>query len=76
MAGAWTVTFPAPAVKLRNWKRWFMSFACVTDGEEIRETFAICAALGVVTSKLVPIDIADGAPVIVGRAPLKRYGGE
>ena len=30
-----------PAVKLRNWKRWFMSNACVTDGERISETCAI-----------------------------------
>ena len=42
-----------PAVKLRNWKRWFWSNACVTDGERMSETFAICAAFGVETSKLV-----------------------
>ena len=41
-------------VKFRNWKRWFWSNACVTEGERISETFAICAASGVVTSKLAP----------------------
>ena len=63
-------------MKLRNWKRWFWSNACVTDGERISETFVIDAAFGVVTSKLVPYCAPPGADVIVGRAPLNRYGGE
>ena len=53
-----------------------MSNACVTDGERISETCAIWAAFGVFTSKLAPYDIVAGELVIVGRAPLKRYGGE
>jgi hypothetical protein len=53
-----------------------MSSACVTEGERISETCWICAAFGVFTSKLVPNDIDDGELEIVGRGPLKRYGGE
>jgi hypothetical protein len=53
-----------------------MSFACVTEGDRIRETLAIDAAFGVVTSKLDPYAAADGTAEIVGRGPLKRYGGE
>ncbi len=63
-------------MKFRNWNRWFMSNACVTDGERISETCAIWAAFGVFTSKLPPYDIAAGELVITGRGPLKRYGGE
>ena len=39
-------------------------------------TEAILVALGVSTSKDEPYWTSDGAPVIVGRVPLKRYGGE
>jgi hypothetical protein len=45
---------PLPAVKLRNWKRWFWSKACVTDAVRISDTCAIDAAFGVVTSKFAP----------------------
>ena len=40
-AGAVTVSFPEPWVKLRSWKRWFSSNACVIDGLRMRETDAI-----------------------------------
>ena len=75
-AGACTVNWPLPAVKLTGMYRWFWSKPCVTDGVRIKATFVIDAASGVCTVKLEPYWIVPGVPVIVGRAPLKRYGGE
>ena len=53
-----------------------MSSACVTDGERISDTFAIWAAFGVVDAEARAVAHRAGAVVIVGRGPLKRYGGE
>src|SRR5678815_4823606 len=55
---------------------WFWLNACVTEPVAISATEAIDAASGVLTVKLPPYDSAEGEPVIAGRAPLNRYGGE
>ena len=57
-------------------KRWFWSKACVTEADRTNEIEAMFAASGVVTEKLLPKAIVEGAALIVGRVPLKRYGGE
>jgi hypothetical protein len=63
-------------VKLRNWKRPSWSSACVTEGSRTSDTFVTEAASGVCTVKPCPYRTIDGALVIVGLAPLNRYGGE
>ena len=56
--------------------RWFWSKACVTEPRAISVTFVTRAASGVVTVKVVPGVTTPGAALTMGRAPLKRYGGE
>jgi hypothetical protein len=54
-----------------------MSMACVTEPSRINVTFVMAAPSGVATASLWPYAAAAGvAPVIVGRGPLNRYGGE
>jgi hypothetical protein len=47
----------------------------VTDDGFISITFEMLAALGVDIWKTLFQPTASGPPVIVGRAPLNRYGG-
>ena len=49
---------------------------CVTQGSAIIEMFVILVALGVPTKNDCPYVMLDGNDVILGRVPLKRYGGE
>ena len=66
----------APAVKLSRLKRWPWLKACVVLLSLMRVTWVMLGALGVEIVKTVPLFTTTGADVIVGRAPLKRYGGE
>src|SRR5256885_12782265 len=50
-----------------------MSLVCVTAPSRISVTLATTS--GVCTNTALPYDALPGAEVIVGRAPLKRYGG-
>ena len=56
--------------------RWPMLFVCVTEESRIQVTFVMLAASGVPTKNVWPYPTLVGAEEIVGRAPLKRYGGE
>jgi hypothetical protein len=53
-----------------------MLLVCVTDERRSQATLVTLAASGVRTKKVWPYATAAGADEIVGRAPLKRYGGE
>ena len=57
-------------------KRCAMLKPCVTEDSGIIVTVVILAASGVSTKNTSPYAAPLGADVIVGRAPLKRYGGE
>ena len=76
LAGGCTVSEPAPAANDSGTNRWFSLNAWVTELSAIKETFAICAASGVVTENAVPYVSVAGADEMTGRAPRKRYGGE
>ena len=67
---------PEWAVKLSGTKCWFMSSWWVSAPSETRLTPLIEAASGVDTERVEPYVALAGAEVIVGRAPLDRYGGE
>ena len=49
---------------------------CVTEESAIIETLEILVASGVATKNCCPKFMLDGADVILGRAPLNKYGGE
>ena len=54
-----------------------MSAACVTELSRMNVTFAMAAPSGVSTNSVWPYATSLGVvPVIVGRGPRKRYGGE
>ena len=55
---------------------WLMLKVWVTEESLIILTLVIVAASGVWTVKDCPYATLEGADVIVGLAPLKRYGGE
>ena len=76
MAGAVTSTPVEVRAKVSVFARWPMSKAWVTEPSRIQRTSVTCAAFGVATANVCPYPTVDGAEVIVGRAPLKRYGGE
>ena len=67
---------PDACEKLRRLIRWPMLFVCVTEASRIQVTFVMLAASGVPTKKVWPYPTLVGAELIVGRAPLNRYGGE
>src|SRR3979409_992282 len=67
---------PDETVKGSHWNRWFMSNAWVVEPSRIRLTLAMPAASGELTLNELPYLTTEGAAVMVGRAPLKRYGGE
>src|SRR6185369_11368040 len=56
--------------------RWFVLKLCVTVPRRISTTEPMLAASGVWTLRPDPYAAVEGAAVITGRAPLKRYGGE
>ena len=56
--------------------RWPMLKLCVTEESAISVTFEMLVALGVPTKNNRPYPMLVGNDVIVGRDPLKRYGGE
>lgn len=67
---------PLSAVKASDTRRELSSKEWVTAAVRISETLLIEAASGVLTEKLVSYCTAEGLPVMVGRGPLNRYGGE
>jgi hypothetical protein len=73
--GAVTFSTPEPAVNGTSIARWPMFTECVTEAGFISITLLMLAAFGVVTWKAWFHPTAAGAVVIVGRAPLNRYGG-
>src|SRR4051812_46541365 len=76
LLGMPTLSVPAPLVNDNGTKRWFMSIVWVTEPSPTSTTEPMLAASGVVTLMLAPYWAVAGAEVIVGRAPLNRYGGE
>jgi hypothetical protein len=70
-----TVRLFAVFVKLTSIARWPMFTECVTEDGFINITLVIEFPSGVFTWKSEPHPTAAGAELIVGRAPLNRYGG-
>ncbi len=76
LAGAVTFSPPLACEKLKRLIRWPMLFVCVTEESRTQVTLVMLVALGVPTKKVWPYPTLVGAELIVGRAPLNRYGGE
>jgi len=74
--GIWASRLPDPAVKVSGTKCWLMSLWCVVAASETRLTERTDAASGELIEMLDPYVALLGMPVIVGRGPLERYGGE
>ena len=74
MDGTWAeIPFPV-VVNCSSTIRWCMSLAWVVAPGAI--STARFTALGVTTFRVPPLATLAVAEVIVGRAPLNRYGGE
>ena len=77
LAGIATESPPLTGVKLNGTRRWPMSAAWVTELSRMNVTFAMPAPSGVSTNSVWPYATSPGvAPVIAGRGPRNRYGGE
>ena len=67
---------PLDTVNDSETRRALWSKKWVTAAGRISDTLVIEAASGVLTWKLLPYCTTEGLLVMVGRAPLNRYGGE
>ena len=76
-AGSVTWTPPPTSEKLNGTRRVPASNACVTDPNRMNDTLVIAAPSGVPMNSDWPYPTRSGVvPVMVGRAPLNKYGGE
>src|SRR5256885_3448311 len=77
LAGMVTESPPAACEKLSGTSRPLWSKACVTEPNRMNVTLVMFAPFGVATNRAWPYaTVAGVAPVMLGRAPLNRYGGD
>src|SRR6266550_2770361 len=77
LVGMETDSPPVACPKLSGTRRAPMSYACVTEPNRMNVTFVTVPPSGVSTTTVWPYETAAGVtPVMRGRAPWKRYGGE